>query len=298
MNYKFQILEGPSVRLSDIDIDFIPNVLSKSQWKKIIKKGIVFCNGELADTSIWVSSKDHIEIKWTLYQDQSIKPFSLKLEVVYEDDYLAVVNKPPGIPVSGNVFKSLQNALSSNLKRSDVMQNGDQFQTCHRLDYSTSGLVVVAKTHFARLELGKYFEEKNIRKYYYAIVQGELIQSEGKWVQPIKGKPSSSSYKVLKKVHSLKNDFLSLLELSPHTGRTHQLRIHCADNNHCIVGDSKYGNPDQVLKGKGLFLAAYKLQFIHPVTKQELDISIDMPNKFDKLLQNEERRYFNYHSKL
>ena len=294
MNYKFKYRSTESIRISDLNTDDVPNVLSKSQWKKMIKKGLVFCDGIRVSTSYWLKENTEIEIKWELYKEHTSKPFPLKLEVVYEDDYMAVVNKPPGLPISGNVFKSLQNALSSNLKHSKVMDVGDTFQTCHRLDYSTSGLVVVAKTKACRQILGKYFEEKKIDKYYYAILQGKLNQSSGEWVQSIEHKSALSTYSVIKEVPSLKNKYLSLVELSPKTGRTHQLRIHSAVNGHCIVGDAKYGKEDERLKGKGLFLTAYKLKFNHPVTHHPVEVFIDLPNKFEKLLLNEERRYKKY----
>lgn len=297
MNYKFIYKEIERKRLSDINLNDIPQVLSKSQWKKMIKKGVVFCNGEKARTECWVKSEDEIEIKWVDYETTVSKSFPLKLDVIYEDDVMAIVNKPPGLPVSGNVYKSLQNALSYNLQKSEVMQFGDQFQTCHRLDYSTSGLVVISKTKQVRKILGQYFEDKTIQKYYYAIVQGRLDLNKGDWKQPVNGKDAFSTYRVLTVVPSLKNEYLSLVELSPKTGRTHQLRIHSAENGHCIVGDTKYGNPNHLFKGKGLFLTAYKLQLPHPITKQDMEVSIDLPNKFDKLLKNEERRFYKHRPK-
>lgn len=296
MNYNFQYTYSKSVRLSDLSLDLLPNVLSKSQWKKMIKKGLVFCNGLEVNTSYWVKNNDILEIKWSLYDVHSSKVFPLKLEIVYEDDYIAIVNKPPGLPVSGNVFKSLQNALAFNLKKSKVMQAGDNFKTCHRLDYSTSGLVVIAKTKECRKVLGEYFENKTIEKWYYAIVQGKLKSKEGEWKQPIEGKVSLSTYKVCKVIPSLKNKYLSLVELSPKTGRTHQLRIHSANNGHSIVGDIKYGDPENTFKGKGLFLTAYKLNFNHPISKENIELEIDLPHKFKKLLSNEERRFLKHRS--
>lgn len=297
MNYKFTYQEKESVRLSDINLDLIPNVLSKSQWKKMIKKSVVFCNDSVGTTSLWINTGDEIEVKWVLVNEQTSKVFPLKLEVVYEDDYLAVVNKPPGLPISGNVFKSLQNALPYNLTVSKAMGVGDQFKTCHRLDYSTSGLVLIAKTMACRQQLGVYFEEKTIEKSYYAILQGTLEEKEGIWEQDVNEKPALSTYKVIKEVPSLKNKNLSLVELSPKTGRTHQLRIHSASNGNCIIGDKKYGDQNDMLKGKGLFLTAYQLKFIHPITKKNIEVSIPLPNKFQKLLSNEERRYLKHHPK-
>lgn len=297
MNYKFTYQNESPVRLSDINLDLVPNVLSKSQWKKMIKKGLVFCNNQVANSGVWVNLNDQLEVKWTLAENQTSKVFPLSLEVVYEDDFIAVVNKPPGLPISGNVFKSLQNALSFNLKKSKEMQIGDQFKTCHRLDYSTSGLVVIAKTMACRQTLGVYFEEKTIEKSYYAILQGALKQKKGEWVQQVDGKMALSTYNVLNEVPSLKNTTLSLVDLSPKTGRTHQLRIHSALNGHCIVGDRKYGDPDNLFTGKGLFLTAYKLIFKHPITEKTLEVSIPLPNKFEKLLSNEERRYHKHYPK-
>ncbi|NRA11183.1 MAG: RluA family pseudouridine synthase, partial [Crocinitomicaceae bacterium] len=105
---------------------------------------------------------------------------------------------------------------------------------------------------------------------------------------PIEGKESESELKLLETVNSLKNDFLSLVELSPKTGRTHQLRIHCANIGHSIVGDKQHGEEGNVMNHKGLFLAAVSLKFIHPILNEELLVELDQPKKFDALLRREE----------
>ena len=160
----------------------------------------------------------------------------------------------------------------------------------HRLDNQTSGLLIVSKTQLAHINLGKQFENKLIRKKYVAIVIGKLI-GEGFITEPIENKPAKTEYKVIKTVESLKNKHLSLVELFPHTGRTHQLRIHLSGLGFPILGDKLYGKEDLVLKHKGLFLSAIKLSLKHPVKGGDLEIKVDMPNKFNTRLNNEQRRF-------
>lgn len=295
MNYKYKFKESVKVRIQDLNLGDIPNVETKSQWKKMIKKNLVNCDDKPATLSTWVYPNSKIEILWDRYLPRSTKVFPLILEVLFEDDYLAVVYKPPGLPTSGNVFKSLQNALTFNLKQSDKMTIGDSFQTCHRLDFSTSGLVVVSKTKACRLAIGKLFEQQKVDKSYYAVLQGQLELNEGFWNDKIDGKPSKSHYEVLKFVPSLKNEYLSLVKLSPKTGRTHQLRIHSSVNGYPIVGDTKYGEVDNMKKGKGLFLSAFKIEFQHPFSDLKIIVESPLPNKFQKFLENEEKRFSKYH---
>mgnify|MGYP000551339893 CR=1 FL=1 len=295
MNYKIILKLEQKMRLSDLDYSNFPEIHSKNQWKKLIKSNIVYVNDSLGLTSTWANNNDCIEIKWLEMKAKvSPKTFPLNLDIVYEDDYLAVINKPAGIPVSGNVFKSVQNALSHNLTKSKAMSESDNFQTCHRLDFQTSGLLLISKTRKCRVLIGNMFENKIIQKKYYAITQGQLPNNSGKWEQPINGKISKSTYKVIKSVASIKNNRINLVELIPETGRTHQLRIHTALNNCPIVGDTKYGKQGNIMKGKGLFLNAFSLEFSHPITKDNISIKQPIPKKFNSLLERE-IKMFNKH---
>jgi tRNA pseudouridine65 synthase/23S rRNA pseudouridine1911/1915/1917 synthase len=219
------------------------------------------------------------------------KTYQLKLKVIYEDDDLAVVVKPAGINVSGNQFKTIQNALSFNLKPSLSPDTLPWALPVHRLDNQTSGLLLVAKSKTARVILGQAFEQKSIKKTYQAIVIGQPYASLGLIDSKINNKEAITAFKILKQVNSLKSQILSLLELYPKTGRTHQIRIHCAQLGCPILGDKLYGEEGMILKNKGLFLCAVGLQFKHPISKKELVFSIPTPYKFIKRLENEQRRF-------
>lgn len=271
--------------------DFIDAIPSRKGVKKAINKGELRLNDEVTEGGRWLKENDIISII-----DLNLTPpkeYQIKIPVVYEDEHLAVINKPSGISVSGNQYKTVQNALAYNLKESLEKDKLNWPLPVHRLDNPTSGLLIIAKTKTARVKLGQAFEQKSINKKYQAIVIGET-KPQASIEDPIEEKPSLSHYKKLECVPSLKNKHLTLLELEPKTGRTHQLRIHCSSIGHPILGDKLYGTTGNILKNKGLFLVAIQLKFEHPVTNKTLEISIPTPANFLKRLENEKRRYIKY----
>lgn len=281
-----------SIRLSDYLLGLFPQLPTKNRIKKAIKKGAIRLNEEVVETGRWVKPGDVLNF----YDLQESPPmeYPFKLEVVYEDVYLAVVWKPAGLLVSGNQYQTLANALSFNITPS---QENDALAwplPVHRLDFQTSGLVLVAKTIGARIKLGQLFENRAIQKTYQAVVVGEM-QEKGCIADPIEGQVAETVFQRLNVVHSLKNDFLSLVELSPLTGRTHQLRIHTSNNGHPIVGDKLYGVAGHIMGHKGLFLSAIRLKFVHPILMIDMDINSATPQKFASLLNREERRWKAYH---
>ena len=248
-------------------------------------------NNEKVEGGRWLKNGDVI----TLVDLEKTPPkaYHLKLEVVYEDEHLAVIFKPAGINVSGNQFKTIQNALLYNLKPSELADKLDWPLPARRLDNQTSGLLLIAKTKLAHVTLGQAFEHKTILKKYQAVVIGNVKKS-GEINTEIEGKKSQSFYKALNVVPSLKNTYLSLLELEPKTGRTHQLRIHCAAIGHPILGDKLYGTEGMILKNKGLFLCATSISFKHPFTLKVLTFSVPTPHKFLKRIANEKRRFLDF----
>jgi RluA family pseudouridine synthase len=220
------------------------------------------------------------------------KVYEFKLSVIFEDEHLAIINKPAGISVSGNQFKTIYNALPFNLKKS-IEKDALLVPTpVHRLDLQTSGILVVAKTKTAQIELGKQFERKTINKTYCTIVAGKVINHKT-ICTPIENKPSETSFEIISTHQSLKYEHLSFLNVFPKTGRTHQIRIHLASIGHPILGDKLYGNTENLLKGKGLFLCAKEISLIHPKTFEKLHFSIEVPRKFNSILIREEKRYLN-----
>lgn len=271
-------------RLSDYACGIFAQLVSRKSVKKAIKSGALKVNGSVKSTAYWVQAKDQIQ----LYEEalNPPRPLALALEVLWEDDDLAVIQKPAGIVVSGNQYRTVTNALSHNLQVSPLTDALAWPRPVHRLDQGTSGPLLIAKTTLAHVRLGQFFEEKLILKKYRAVCIGKL-PVEGTIDKPIAGKPSCSLFQTIRTVRSIKNEYLSLVELVPETGRTHQLRIHMASLGCPILGDERYGKEGLILKGKGLFLAAIALAFTHPRSGQVCQIEVPQPTKFDKRLDRE-----------
>ena len=284
-------LQNP-IRFVDYAIHRFPGVETRNAVKKAIKKHRFLINGEEAQTGTWLKQEDRIEL---LEKRERPKAYDKKIDIVYEDDYLLIANKPAGLIVSGNQFKTLENCLVDQVKKTSEADALDWALPVHRLDASTSGLVIFAKTMKARRKLGEMLETKMITKQYHAIVHGAPKSQD--ITNGIQGKTAESKLKVVRSVESLQNEHLSLVQLEPITGRTHQLRIHCQYIGHAIVGDSKYTNPNGTFRNKGLFLAATDLYFDHPITEEQIEARIPIPNKFNALLEREARRTKRYFSK-
>ncbi len=274
-------------RLVDYCIGLFAQTPTKNAVKKAIKRGELMHNSILATTGVWIKQNDEIQLVDP--QSKLPKPFPLEIEIIHEEDAFAVVFKPAGLVINGNQFRTLENALIDQIKKSEAPDALKWGRPVHRLDSATSGLVIIAKTFEAHRKFGDLFSERKIKKQYHAIVQGkpqnQLISTN------VDSKSAESKLSILSFVPSLRNEFISLLLLEPSTGRTHQLRKHCVEVNHPIVGDQLYGESGNVMKHKGLFLAATSLEFNHPLTGVEMKISVPIPAKFGALMNREERRF-------
>ncbi len=272
-------------RLSDIAPELFKSAPSKKSVKKAVKSGRVFVNGKPGKTSDFISGGEIFE----LFEDPTpkIKPvIEYPIEVVYEDDYLAVVNKPAGILVSGNKKITLENALPTNLKPCTLEDALTYPEPIHRLDYPTSGALLIGKTHESVIALNKTFESRRITKKYLAITIGKMPES-GVIEMEVDNKYAKSAYKVLKSEISPRFTYLNLVELTLFTGRRHQLRKHLASIGNPILGDLLYGKEGLILKGKGLYLHSYSLEFTHPYTNVDLKLIAPVPKKFKKIFELE-----------
>lgn len=279
------------IRLYDYVQQIFPTIPSRKGVKKAISREEILVNGNKTSTGHWVKAGQRIELLESSANPP--KEYNLDLDIVFEDEFMAVINKPSGIPVSGNQFRTIQNAIMGNIKISKEEDALKWPKPVHRLDGPTSGLLIIAKTAKVLVKLGQQFEQKTIQKKYAAIVMGETPQS-GVVDSDVDGLKSLSEYKTLKTINSLRSKNLSLVELYPKTGRTHQLRIHLSSIGFPILGDKLYGDEGNVLEGKGLFLCALELNLKHPITEELLNIKIDIPNKFNGLLEREEKRWNKY----
>jgi len=261
-------------------------VPTKSALKKALKKGYITVNGFIASTATIINGGERIVL--TIPEDPTPnKRLILPLKVWFEDEHLAAIHKPAGIEVSGNKFKTITNALPQSLKPSSL-PDATTPQPVHRLDFATTGIVLVGKTHSSIRVLNNMFEEKIISKTYYAVAIGKM-KPRGTINSDIDGKLSHSDYKVVEAVPSKRFGTLNLVELSPKTGRRHQLRKHLYSLGNPILGDKEYCLEDLILKGKGLYLHAHVLDFEHPFTNEIIRITDELPEKFRKLFGSDTR---------
>ncbi len=275
-------------RLSDYGINIFISFPSRKGIYKAIKRGEVFVNGETGSTGTWITPGAKIDL--VDLQINPPKEFEISLKIIYEDEFIAVIDKPPGFEVSGNKYRTVENSLSHNIKKSSEPDALKWPRPVHRLDKPTSGLLIIAKTTSAQIDLGHQFENKKIKKRYRAVVIGK-VDEKGFIDTPVNGLTAKTKFSPVRSVPSLKNKWLSLLDLHPATGRKHQLRIHLSEKGFPILGDKTYGVEGMILKGKGMFLCAVELTFTHPNTKKEINIKIDDPRKFRTFLDREKKRW-------
>ncbi|QYO66035.1 RluA family pseudouridine synthase [Leptolyngbya sp. 7M] len=260
--------------------------LSKMYLRRIVKTGKCEVNGRHENVGFRLRPNDFIEIELDRTRETAMLPQDIPIDVVYEDEWLLAINKPAGMLVHPNnrdKSGTLLNALSYYLNHGGyAIRPG----LIHRLDKDTSGLLVVSKNAKAHQRMMEAFRRKYVQKRYLALVSGRLAEDHGVIEAPIgrhgdrklwdikdDGKASVTRFNVLER----SND-RTLLELEPVTGRTNQLRIHCAHIGHPILGDVDRSGP----AFKRLCLHSWKLQFRHPMTRQDLRLVCEPDHTFDQ----------------
>lgn len=269
------------MRLQEYGVGLFLEFPTKSALKKALKKQLITVNGNVASTATMITGGETIRLSLPPETAPS-KKLIFPLEVLFEDDHLALVHKPAGIVVSGNSFKTVANALPQNIKPSKL-PDATSPQPVHRLDLETTGILLTGKTRSAIRVLNRLFEDKQVEKIYYAVCIAEM-PSFGTISSPVDGKNSLTKYSVLETVSSERFGCLNLVELRPKTGRRHQLRKHLSGIGNPILGDKEYGLENLILKGKGLYLHAGSLKFEHPFKGKTLHIKTGIPKKFKKIL--------------
>lgn len=267
-------------RLADYAKGIFPQYPSKTAIKKLIKRSELWVNEHLGTTATYIKGGEIIKVAIPQAKATTLK---LKLEVLHEDDHLAIINKPAGLLVSGNRLVTLANALPQNLQSSPC-QDACTPWPVHRLDYGTTGVLVVGKTSQAIRLVSEQFQSQQVKKLYYAICIGEM-PAEGRIEKSIDDKTALTNFKVLDHVHSERFQKLNLVQLKPDTGRRHQLRKHLSALGNPILGDRDYGFEGLILKGKGIYLHAFSISFLHPHFQHQVEFSAALPKKYGKIFQ-------------
>jgi len=282
-----------------------PLIASRTQAAALIDKGCVLFNDKPVKSSYKVLLGDKFQIALPeKVEATELSPFDFKLDILFEDEDLLVVNKPAGLvvhPAHGHHERTLVNALIHHTKDLSMGFGENRPGIVHRLDKETSGLLVIAKNNFAHENLSQQFQQRTVHRRYWALVFGEIKNQEGRIETLIArhptdrkkfsskvtaGKIAITNYKRL----AVSPKKMSLLEVRLETGRTHQIRVHMSDAGFPIVGDVLYGSSRKVPAVKPVSLRelikelprialhAKELGFVHPKTRQELHFTSEIPS--------------------
>jgi RluA family pseudouridine synthase len=284
----------PQDRLDRYAFRVFELVFARKDARRLIRKERIFLNGEMASPSRYIRPGDVIRVIGGLRRPPRVFPCAM--QVVYEDDWIAVIVKPPGLHVNGNRHRTVEHALPHNLTPSEQEDRLPWPRPCHRLDLRTGGLLVCAKTAEALRQLGWQFQRREVQKRYHAILVGRL-EGEGELDKPVGGRSARTRYRVLGHTRSLHTEWLTSVEMWPETGRQHQLRKHMSGLGHPIIGDDLHGaGKGPVLRGQGLFLRAVQLEVRHPEDDRPMCWELEEPDKFRRFRERETRRWNRWHA--
>lgn len=263
---------------------------SRSRLQALIRSGDVVLQGKSVRTRETVHAGDFVRLTVPPLHEIDAQAEAIPLEILFEDDHLLVLNKPPGLvvhPGAGNQTHTLVNALLHHCTRLSGIGGKQRPGIVHRLDKETSGCLVVAKTDGAHQQLARQFAEREVKKIYLALVAGTFRRPRGTVdaaigrhpvhrkkmkVDPRRGRAAKTEYRVLQS-----GGGVSLVECALHSGRTHQIRVHLQHLGHPIVGDALYGKK---AGARRQMLHAWKLGFTHPCTNEQLSFEAPIPEDF------------------
>ena len=263
----------------------------------MIKTGLVLVNKKVSKNSYILRINDKIDVIGELSFENETKPEQMDLDIVYEDDYLMVINKPSGLvvhPAAGNYTGTLVNGLLSYTNNLSSSNGSLRPGIVHRIDKDTSGLLVVAKNDKVHEDLSKQLKDKTLSRIYIALVSGRINHDTGTIDAPIgrdlkdrkkmcvtdvNAKQAITHFKVIDRY---KNS--TLIQVKLETGRTHQIRVHMNYIKHPIINDPVYGY-EKKTTSFGQMLHAKEISFVHPVTKKQMTFSCPVPEEFNNILE-------------
>lgn len=272
--------------------------ISRSNIQKMIKEGLITVNGKKIKPRYLVRTGDYIEIKILEPKKINIPAENIPLNILYEDDDIAIIDKPQGMvvhPASGNYSGTLVNALLYHMDSLSTMGGQERPGIVHRLDKDTSGLLIISKNDFSHSILVNEIKERRVKRIYYCLVYGNIKVDKGVINAPIgrdpvdrrrmtvidkNSKEAITYFKVLERFNRY-----TLLEVELETGRTHQIRVHMAYIGHPVVGDIVYSNKKSIFGLKGQLLHAKRLSFYHPRKGDYLEFESELPNYFISILK-------------
>ena len=294
---EFLFTAEPSDEGKRIDVVLSGRTKLTRSHIKTAESGI-FLNGKNVSVGKTVKAGDEIKLVLPEAKPVEVKPNdSVPLDIIYQDDDIAVINKQQGLTVhagAGTGDDTLVNALLSKLDNLSGINGEIRPGIVHRIDKNTSGLLVVAKNDNAHVNLAKQIENKTCKRIYYALLEGVLKEDSGeittfigrdpkdrkKMAVTKAGRIATTDFKVIKRYKEY-----TLCEFSLKTGRTHQIRVHAKYIKHPVVGDPEYGYKNQKFNLNGQLLHAGKLVLKHPVTGEEMTFTAPLPEYFEKILK-------------
>ena len=287
-------------RLDKYVAQMVPD-LSRSRAQKLIEEGLITVNGEVAKPSYRVEVGDLVVVRIPPPERLELQPEPIPLDIVYEDEDIIVVNKPPGMvvhPAYSHRTGTLVNAVLAHCPELAGAEGDLRPGIVHRLDKDTSGLIIVAKNDAARRHLQRQFKRREVKKVYVALLEGRLEPARGVIEAPIgrdkkrrkrmavikEGREARTEYQVVEYFHD--RGGYTLVEADPRTGRTHQVRVHFASSGHPLAGDPVYGFRKQRLSGlRRQFLHARTLGFRLPASDEYVELTADLPDDLMVVLE-------------
>ena len=290
--------EDAGERIDKYLADMLPD-LTRSYLQKVMKQEQVLVAGQPVKANYKLKAEDVVAITIPDAVEPDIKPENIPLDILYEDDYILVVNKPKGMvvhPAAGHNSGTLVNAVMYHCRENLSGINGVlRPGIVHRIDMDTTGSLIICKNDMAHNHIAEQLKVHSITRKYRAIVHGVIKEEEGRVEAPIgrhpverkkmainekNGKPAVTNYKVLERFR----DF-TYVECQLETGRTHQIRVHMASLHHPLLGDAVYGPAKCPYKLQGQTLHAATIGFEHPATGEYLELTAPLPEYFEELLK-------------